>query len=150
MIIIIRQKGFSLIELMVATAIIAILASIAIPNYQDYIRAARRAEAIEEIGLCAAAQKKRFSITNSFDASTNAGGGICVRGTVPACACNTTSDNGYYNLTIATPSATTFTITATPVGPQAQDTRCTSLFMTNTGFQGYTPTSTVAGECWKQ
>ena len=40
-----NQKGFSLIELMVVVAIIGVLTSIAIPNYQKYQRKARQTEA---------------------------------------------------------------------------------------------------------
>ena len=43
------NKGFTLIELMIVVAIIAILASIAIPQYQDYISRSRATGAVAEM-----------------------------------------------------------------------------------------------------
>lgn len=58
-----RQKGFTLIEVMVVVVIIAILASIAIPSYREYvIRGHRRAAqaAIMEI----ATQQQQYFVAN--------------------------------------------------------------------------------------
>lgn len=44
-----RSKGFTLIEVMIVVVVIGILAAIAIPSYQDYVRKAKLADAKAEI-----------------------------------------------------------------------------------------------------
>jgi type IV pilus assembly protein PilE len=59
-----RQHGFSLIELVVAMVVVAILAAIAIPSYSNYVRKSRRTEA-KTVLLDLISLEERFYTTNN-------------------------------------------------------------------------------------
>ena len=120
-----RNSGFTLIELMVTVAIVAILAAVAIPNYQSYVIRGSRAAAQTELTQLAAVQEKIYlnsnsyssSVTNTYDGSASIARGLGKTGGL-------TSD-GKYGLTINAASSPrqTYTLTATPVPgkPQVDD-----------------------------
>lgn len=149
-----KQYGFTLIELMIVVAIIGILAAIAIPSYQDYIRKSRRTDATVAISKIQQAQEKWRANNTSYtvDVSTN---GLNV--TSLTTATTATSDtltskfggNDYYNIKINGTGSTGYVITATPQGSQANDkvgaTTCTLLMTVSNGNATGSP-----AECWSK
>jgi len=115
------QRGFTVIDLLIAIAIVAILVRIALPAYQGYIIRSSRQAAQSELVALATAQEKIFLNSNAYTAdvssaySGQSSGGLGVTS-------GKTKDSRY-TLSVQAPTATTFIITATPVSgtPQASD-----------------------------
>lgn len=76
------QKGFTLIELMIVVAIIAILAAIAIPAYQDYTIRAQATAGLSEITSGKSAYESKLVAEGLSSYSTD---DIGLRGTTPRC-----------------------------------------------------------------
>jgi type IV pilus assembly protein PilE len=98
------QRGFTLIELMVAVVVLAILASIAYPSYMDYTQRARLAEARSQLMDARAKLEQFYQDNRTYTGADGAG-----------FPCNATTINQnmkYFAYTCAL-AANTFTITAT-------------------------------------
>jgi type IV pilus assembly protein PilE len=128
--------GFTLIELMIVVAVVAILASIAVPSYQEQVRKSRRAQAKSDMVEYAQMAERYFTVNNTY-----------VDFTLPTTQSPREGTTARYVLALdPAPTASTFTITATPQGGQASD-RCANLSVTNTGAKGHTG-SVPLSECW--
>ena len=108
-----RSNGFTLVELIVAVAIVGILATIALPSYKNYVLRSRRAEAMTELTKAQAMIERCYAANFTYIA--------------PLCpAASSPTPQGFYTMTSVS-SATTYTFTATAVGSQASDILCATM-----------------------
>src|ERR1700687_4891412 len=124
----VKARGFSLIELLIAMVIVAILAAIAIPSYQTYTLRSHRTDAKSALLDMASLEERFFSTNNSYSQTPS---DLAYAGAAPCpCAPFPVGLNGYYQITnlqavAATPPAgvtngtpATYTITASAIGTQ--------------------------------
>jgi type IV pilus assembly protein PilE len=156
-----NAKGFSLIELMVVLAIMAILLAIAVPSYQDYLVNARRAEA--KAVLMRAALWMERNQTASFSYVKDAAGTALTANTLRDVGLGRSPENAasdavakYLNtLAIDASKPNEFLMLATAQGSQAsKDPGCAVLILNHLGQRGRMNgatqdwTSNQARECW--
>jgi type IV pilus assembly protein PilE len=133
-----KVNGFTLVEMLIAVAIVGILAAIAYPSYMDYVRKSNRAEAKTELMDVATRLQRCYTSFARFDDSANCpvyadltdGNGIDTRG------------KGLYNIRITAldggSTRTTYELSAVAVeSPQTEDTMngCEILSLSHTGVR---------------
>jgi type IV pilus assembly protein PilE len=128
--------GFTLIELMIIVAVVAILAAIALPSYQSAVRKSRRAEALAVISAEVIAQERRRANNTAYSATFL---------TAPG------PSSTYYTYSVAIPAgagATNFTVTATAIAGKGQQndtaggSTCSPLTLDQSGTK-------LPAACWK-
>ncbi len=118
--------GFSLLELLVALAILAIIVTLAVPLYSDYSRRAYRAEAQSDLLACALGMERRATIEFTYAGAADSdadGTGDTDFGPVAGVICKPRSvAQGRYAVSVSG-SVETFLLTARPAtaGPMAAD-----------------------------
>lgn len=117
-----RYRGYTLVEVLIVVAIVAILGAIAYPAYTNNVLKSRRAEARSVLQDYAAKQERYFSRNNTYASSLG------------ALNVSAASENGHYTIalgTLASPLDSyneSFVLTATATGRQAEDQAACHVF----------------------
>ena len=149
------QKGFTLIELMIAVAVVGILAAIAYPSYQDSVRKARRADAKSVLLQAAQFMERNYTENNCYHRNAPGSCGTADVTTVLPDSVRYSPMEGttrYYEISFSgTPTRNAFILQAVPqsAGHQDQD-KCKTLTLNQAGNKGVTNSPTLtAEECWR-
>jgi type IV pilus assembly protein PilE len=133
-----QNTGFTLIEVMIVVAIIAILAGVALPSYVDYLRRGRIPEATATLSTLQVKMEQWFQDNRSYYTSAS----------VKTCGV-TASASSYFSFSCTASSDTAYIWTATGTGAMAgfsytvnQDGKQTSVV---SGVSGW---SSPTGSCW--
>ena len=146
----VKQQAFTMIELMVAMAIVGIMSAIAIPSYQQYVMKSRRVAAITTLLDMASREERFYTSQNTYSIlPSDIGYGTGTSVPSPSAA------NNYYTVSVATASVTCgitscYTLQAVPVAgsTQAKDAECGTFTYTSTGIKSQTGTGSLKS-CWK-
>ncbi|MEO8748257.1 MAG: type IV pilin protein [Rhodanobacter sp.] len=137
-----RKHGFSLIELMVVVAIIAILAAIALPAFGRYAFRTRRVDGQELLLRIANAQERFYAANNHYGSLADIG------------FTSLNSEKGYYlassDVADGSTAAQAYTATVTPQDAQLNDV-CGPLRITDAGVKSplaSSASSAINGNCW--
>jgi type IV pilus assembly protein PilE len=128
-----RARGWSLTELMVTLAVLAIIMAIAVPAYTNQMQKSRRADARNALLDIAGREERFLSVTNNYSqVTTDVGyGGVWPQQVF----------NGFYSVTVQSPdpaflgNGPSFIITATTINAQAGDTSCATFTLNQVGVQ---------------
>lgn len=134
-----RQRGFTLIELMISVAVIGILTAIALPQYRDYIERSRRADGRAALLKAAQWLERAASIRGEYpDLTSEAamkGVGLYE------------SDAKKFNVSMTARTMTTYTLQATPT---IADSKCGNLTLNQASVRGRTGSTLTVDECWNR
>jgi type IV pilus assembly protein PilE len=135
-----RVRGFTLVELMVAVAVMAILSAIAYPLYTSQVQKVRRTDARVALATIASAQERFYSINGAYTAN------LADLDIDPALQAGASAED-YYDLAVAlTPNGYRLTATPDPGKSQADDAYCTSLTLDSAGTKD--GTGSDPDKCW--
>jgi type IV pilus assembly protein PilE len=155
-----KSKGVTLIELLIAITVIAILGAIAYPSYQDHLRKSRRAEGKGALLKAAQVLERWYTDRNSYGNTPPppaVPASIDLVPLFPPAAVvvysgeNPADNRGYYQITAAAatgacPLVSCFLLTATPNAPFT-DAECGNFTLTSTGVRCWSTSGTPATTC---
>lgn len=155
----IRRRGFTLIELMIVVAIVAIIAAVAVPSYRESIASSKRLEAQVALAALAVAVERYYS-SQQPPSYANANAASLLAEYAPV-GSNATLSTATYRLCVgdrgdsasgsecpSKESATDYSLLAIPLNSQAND-KCGVLKLTDVGVKSVSGSAATTEECWK-
>ena len=143
-----RQKGVTLLELLIVVAIIAMISAFAYPSYMQYVVSTKRTVATTAL-LRIADRQQQFFMDNKRFTNDLTALGFAANPLVLADDGNNTlagNSDAVYSISLSNVAVTTYTITAAPLHGQAsRDLECGSLTLTQAGTRG---SSAGGADCW--
>jgi|APFre7841882724_1041349.scaffolds.fasta_scaffold61402_2 type IV pilus assembly protein PilE len=134
-----RAAGFTLIELMIVVVVVGVLAMVAFPSYQEYVRKNNRAEGKAALMNGLQVLERSFTTNNAYPATLTAAGLNAYSGQ--------SASNSAYTITLTLPTATTFQLRAAPTAKQTGD-RCGTLVIDQAGTRTVEGATWTAAQCW--
>ena len=133
-----KSKGMTLVELLIVVAIVAILASVALPSWNSQVQKARRADARNTLTFVQVEQEKYRADTGSYAPSMTALG----------FGSYNSPTRDYYNISIVSSSETAFVASATPNTNGDQDNdRCGTFAVDQSGPNESGVYASIS-DCW--
>jgi len=126
-------SGFTLIELVIVVAVLAILMMLAVPNYRQYVLRVQRSEAINMLLQAAICQERVHARSGDYDTSS--------------CLINNTQDRYQMSYQPANTRGQKFVAIAQPLGAQKAD-RCGSLLLDQSGNRKIDAAGASVTQCW--
>lgn len=135
-----RSRGFTLIEVMIVVAIIGILAAIAYPSYDEYVKRGNRTEGQALLSDASARQERYFNQNNAYVVKDADIAKLGLRN-------GATSETGKYVLSVGEEENDGgYTLTATQ---QFNDTKCGNLVLNAVGMKDRTGSGKSVADCWR-
>ena len=149
-----HTHGFTLPELMIVVAIVALLMSLAYPSYVESVQKSQRGDAQAALtGLASAMQRYHTETTpSSFVGAAASGPPGSPKSSVFPSQSPLDGVTKHYNLGIQSATASAYELRAAPISGSAQDgDKCGTLTMTSTGLRGITggDEDVVWQDCWR-
>lgn len=116
-----KNSGFTLIELMIVVAIVAILAAVGVPSYQQYVIKTKRTDCQGNLVNFSLAMERFFVANNTYDGAATgpATTGSPLNSVFPS-QCPLDSDVKTYDLTIEAADTSSYVLRATPISTSSQ------------------------------
>jgi type IV pilus assembly protein PilE len=128
-----RQRGFTVMELLIVLTILGILMGIAVPSYTEHVRKGKRAQAHARLSQLAQLMERSYSDNGTYNTTLPALLGLAA-GTTIYSGSNNEAGSAYTITFVGTPDTATFMLLATP--SNWTDAACGPLTLTNAGIKG--------------